>query len=67
MKEVAKDEFYTRLMAETRNVISSIQPGPYPYTTDFKYPATGGLFGRIVGYRKDGVYYPTFEKYYLST
>ncbi len=52
MKQVTKDQFFTCLMAEKRDVIHGEVTHHetskyYPFTTDMKFRHLGGLFGKI--------------------
>jgi hypothetical protein len=49
--EVSKDVFYATIGPQ--NVVVSIVPGPYPYTSEFITPSHE-VRGRKVGYLPDG-------------
>jgi hypothetical protein len=66
MRQVSKDEFFTALRAEKRDVHPSIVNGTYPYTSNWQFQRemSRGLFGKSVGRIEAGT---SVNDYFLAT
>lgn len=51
MRQVTQEQFFAALKADPRDIMPSIQPGPYPYTSLWQDQRSrfGTAFGKSVG------------------
>lgn len=65
LREVSKEEFWGFIKTATFDIVSSIERGPYPYTSLFK-TRNGGLVGKIVESYAGTDLWPVISTYFLS-
>jgi hypothetical protein len=68
MKQVTEKEFWAFIMGATFDIKSSIERGPYPYTSLFKAARDGRLVAKKVSrYETPGRTYPVISDYFLES
>jgi hypothetical protein len=66
MKQVSREQFWQRITRATFDILSSVEPGPYPYTSAFK-TRDGLCVGKIIArYENPGKLWPVVSVYFLS-
>jgi hypothetical protein len=66
MKQVTKEQFWQRITRATFDILSSVEPGPYPYTSVFK-TRDGLCVGKIIDrYANPAQPWPVISDYFLS-
>ncbi len=65
-KEVTQEKFHEIIGKFEKLEIHIVNPYSYPYTSEFRHVYTRHVWGKIIGYYKEGTVYPVLNAYFIN-